>query len=172
MRAGGGCQFTFTCDGSLVARAAGPRWAQARRLAAEALAGYVHAPVGQSTHYHANYVFPSWAPRLTPTTVIGAHLFYRLPGALGQTAAFTDAYAGVEPFPRPAFTMLRRPAPRPGLAALSRATSEPYASLAYSRDFGRRADAPIAAPEETMVREEYRQSGQWRDDAPAAITGR
>ena len=38
-RAGGGCQFTFTCDGSLAAAPGGPGWARARRIAAAALAG-------------------------------------------------------------------------------------------------------------------------------------
>ncbi|HEY0325610.1 MAG TPA: cell wall hydrolase, partial [Allosphingosinicella sp.] len=100
-RPGGGCQFTFTCDGSLRFRAYGDDWARARRLAAEALAGRVHAPVGLSTFYHANYVLPAWAPRLLKTAVIGNHLFYRLPGTAGTPAAFSDRYAGVEPIARP-----------------------------------------------------------------------
>jgi spore germination cell wall hydrolase CwlJ-like protein len=64
MRRGGGCQFTFTCDGALARTPMPALWAQARRVAAEALAGRTFAPVGMSTFYHANYVFPSWAPRL------------------------------------------------------------------------------------------------------------
>ena len=173
MRVGGGCQFTFTCDGSLMMRPSGEAWARARLLAAEALAGYVHAPVGLSTHYHANYVFPSWAPRLRATAVIGAHLFYALPGRWGEANAFTDAYAGVEPFPRPAFTMLRRPRPTTGLAGLTGWT--PTASHRPRHDGAGTAAAAAreieADPAEAMVREEYRHSGQWRADAPAAITG-
>lgn len=30
-----------------------------------------------STHYHADYVKPSWSKRLTLTTVVGDHVFYR-----------------------------------------------------------------------------------------------
>ncbi|MEO7177285.1 MAG: cell wall hydrolase, partial [Allosphingosinicella sp.] len=50
LRAGGGCQFTFTCDGSLLRMPFGVDWARARRIAAEALAGYVFAPVGLATN--------------------------------------------------------------------------------------------------------------------------
>jgi spore germination cell wall hydrolase CwlJ-like protein len=76
MRAGGGCQFTFTCDGSLGRPAAGFDWAQARRIAAEALAGKVYAPVGHATHYHTHQVLPS-GPYRRKGRVIGAHNFYR-----------------------------------------------------------------------------------------------
>ncbi len=47
-----GCQFTFTCDGSLARRPSGMSWARAQRIADEALAGSVYAPVGLATHYH------------------------------------------------------------------------------------------------------------------------
>ena len=133
MRPGGGCQFTFTCDGSLMARPTGFAWIRARELAAEALAGYVHASVAQATHYHANYVSPAWAPRLRPTRVIGAHLFYGLPGRWGEAAAFADAYLGVEPLPRPSFTMLRRPRSSVGLAALTGFNPATYGSRERSR---------------------------------------
>ena len=173
MRPGGGCQFTFTCDGSLMAQPTGFAWIRARELAAEALAGYVHAAVGLSTHYHANYVLPAWAPRLRPTRVIGAHLFYGLPGRWGEAAAFADAYAGVEPLPRPSFTMLRRPRSSVGLAALTGFNTANYSPRERSRGGSAAIEAPREVdPAEAMVREEYRQSGQWRDDAPAAITGR
>ncbi|HLL58830.1 MAG TPA: cell wall hydrolase, partial [Allosphingosinicella sp.] len=47
-----GCQFSFTCDGSLARVPSIAGWARARRIAAAALAGSVYAPVGYSTHYH------------------------------------------------------------------------------------------------------------------------
>ncbi len=50
--------------------------------------------VGAATHYHANYVAPFWAPRLAKITQIGAHIFYRWPGAWGSTAAFSGRYIG------------------------------------------------------------------------------
>ena len=53
------------------------------------------------------------------------------------------------------------PRPRSGAAA-GRALRHPA-----GRALGRRATCP-----NPTIREEYRQSGQWRDDAPAALTGR
>jgi len=91
-----GCQFSFTCDGSLRRAPAARAWAEAERIAREALAGAVVSSVGTATHYHANYVAPYWAPRLTKLAQIGAHIFYRWPGAAGRTAAFTSRYAGLE----------------------------------------------------------------------------
>ena len=89
MRVGGGCQFTFTCDGSLATAPAGEAWIRARRIADEALAGRVFAPVGLATHYHAKYVYPAWAPRMIPLAAIGLHDFYRLPGENGDARIFT-----------------------------------------------------------------------------------
>jgi hypothetical protein len=92
-----GCQFTFTCDGSLARRPMAYWWDRARRVARAALAGFVYAPVGLATNYHTTYVHPTWADSLLPVTTIGAHRFYRLPGAAGLKLAFRAAYLGGEP---------------------------------------------------------------------------
>jgi len=92
-----GCQFTFTCDGSLYRRPDADGWARARKIAQAALSGAVYAPVGWATHYHANYVLPVWASTLAKTAIVGDHLFYRWAGGWGRPAAFTTAYAGHEP---------------------------------------------------------------------------
>ena len=99
MRAGGGCQFTFTCDGSLASPPSGFGWFRARRIAADALAGTVYAPVGLATNYHTHQVLPVWAFRLAKATVIGNHIFYRTPGAWGSAPAFSRRYSGREPSP-------------------------------------------------------------------------
>ena len=49
-----GCQFSFTCDGSVRRRPVRIGWAAARRRARSALAGYVDDAVGRATHYHAD----------------------------------------------------------------------------------------------------------------------
>lgn len=173
MRPGGGCQFTFTCDGSLAHRAAGRGWERARRLAAEFLSGATYAPVGLATHYHTHAVFPAWAPRLLKTNVIGAHNFYRLPGGAGTAGAFRHAYAGREPVPVPSMRLAPQLA-RPGLAA------DPLLAVFAPGPVATRGTLAAAVPEPEVeltaapstVREEYRNSGQWRADAPAAITGR
>lgn len=91
-----GCQFTFTCDGSL-ARAPDPAgWRRARLIVEQALSGIVFAPVGWATHYHANYVVPTWISSMAKSAVVGAHLFYRWNGAWGMPAVFTQGYSGRE----------------------------------------------------------------------------
>ena len=94
-----GCQFTFTCDGSLARLPAQSLWQQARKIAMEALGGKVFAPVGHSTHYHADYVLPYWADSLDKSVKIGRHIFYRLKSSLGASGAFRQRYAGIEPLP-------------------------------------------------------------------------
>ncbi|OYW40650.1 MAG: cell wall hydrolase, partial [Brevundimonas sp. 12-68-7] len=50
-----GCQFSFTCDGSLSQQPVAWAWNRARVVAERALAGHVAADVGTATHYHADY---------------------------------------------------------------------------------------------------------------------
>lgn len=97
-----GCQFTFTCDGSL-ARAPQPDlWLRAQDVARQALNGFVAKGVGSATHYHAQYVAPYWAPTLVKMKQIGAHIFYRWTGPWGEPPAFTGRYAGSEAYLSPA----------------------------------------------------------------------
>lgn len=92
-----GCQFTFTCDGSLERRPDSDGWAEARRIAAAALDGAVYSPVGWATHYHADYVVPYWAAGMAKNAIVGAHIFYRWAGDWGRPSAFTQSYARNEP---------------------------------------------------------------------------
>ena len=92
-----GCQFTFTCDGSIRRKPAEQSWNAARMVAESALAGKVEPMVGWATNYHANYVVPYWAPKLAKTAVIGTHIFYRMPGSVGQPGAFSGQSLAVEP---------------------------------------------------------------------------
>ena len=92
-----GCQFTFTCDGSLNRQPDADGWGRAMQVAAQALDGSVYAPVGWATHYHADYVVPYWASTMAKNAVVGAHLFYRWGGGWGQPAIFKRTYAGREP---------------------------------------------------------------------------
>lgn len=76
-----GCQFTFTCDGSLARPPLARTTVIALAIAESALDGTLPPTVGGATHYHANYVSPYWAPSLVKIGEIGAHIFYRLPGS-------------------------------------------------------------------------------------------
>jgi len=92
-----GCQFTFTCDGSMTRAIVPELWAQARKVASAALDGHVEKSVGYATHYHADYVAPYWQPTLVKVAVIGHHIFYRGADGWGRPTAFVGRYAGGEP---------------------------------------------------------------------------
>ncbi|MBN8808837.1 MAG: cell wall hydrolase [Sphingomonas sp.] len=87
-----GCQFSFTCDGSLARKPSLAGWIAARRIASDALAGRVERSIGLATHYHANYVVPYWAGSLDKVATIGAHIFYTMRGPLGRPLAFGAPY--------------------------------------------------------------------------------
>lgn len=95
-----GCQFSFTCNGSLRRVPSEREWSNARAIAAAALRGAVFAPVGYATHYHADYVVPYWAASLSKNSVVGRHIFYRWPAWWGTAAAFGSHYLGNEQDPR------------------------------------------------------------------------
>ncbi|MEA3051278.1 MAG: hypothetical protein QOG72_181 [Sphingomonadales bacterium] len=103
-----GCQFSFTCDGSLRARREPEAWARARQVAAGALAGSVYGPVGLATHYHASYVHPWWAASMRRAVTVGSHIFYRWRGEWGDPKSFRRPYLGAELAER------REPEPAPG----------------------------------------------------------
>ena len=92
-----GCQFTFTCDGSLDRRYSDASRAAALSRAQEALGGRVYAPVGIATHYHTDWVFPWWSPKLLKIAQVQTHLFFRWPGYWGSAPASNIAYRGGEP---------------------------------------------------------------------------
>ena len=92
-----GCQFSFTCDGALARTPIAWAWNRSQVVAERALNGHVATRVGTATHYHADYVHPWWAPTLNKLTQVGSHIFYRWKGPSGETAAFSQTYAGREP---------------------------------------------------------------------------
>ncbi len=113
------CQFSFACDGSMRRTPSRTGWATARRIAEDALAGYVFAPVGYATHYHTLAVNPAWGPKLVKAAIIGAHIFYRMPSVAGTPAAFRTTYAGGEPPPEPKTPVYKQvPLPVPSMAAI------------------------------------------------------
>ena len=92
-----GCQFTFTCDGSLRRTPSAAGWKRAREIAEAALAGYVYKPVGYATHYHTNWVVPYWSSSLVKAAQVGTHIFYRWTGGWGTPPAFRSRHPGSEP---------------------------------------------------------------------------
>lgn len=175
-----GCQFSFTCDGSLRRKPSTGGWATAMRVAREALSGDVYAPVGYATHYHTTWVNPYWAPSLDFLGTIGAHRFYRWKGAAGKPGAFSTAYVGGEPLPKPKPRSASAPPPeddpldpvalarayeeaRKKAESDAKAASAPRYTPAIEAAGG---DAQFRAeklPQSGTVRDEYANAGKWKD---------
>ena len=179
-----GCQFTFTCDGSLRRQASGRSWARAQNIAADALAGSVYEPIGHATHYHTLWVNPYWASSLDHVGTIGAHRFYRNKGARGRKDAFTQSYTGLEPGTRervtapPVFEVepVASAASSSSSAQAGYAPSVPGVSHGQSAGITSAASAvPLTGPgsvrsDQTVsaagqVRQDYAKAGQWKSDA-------
>jgi spore germination cell wall hydrolase CwlJ-like protein len=86
-----GCQFSFTCDGSMRGRVNRAAWDRAREVASAALSGAVYAGVGNATHFHTTGVAPGWRNSLVRVGQVGDHLFYRFGGRSGSREAFSYA---------------------------------------------------------------------------------
>ena len=80
-----GCQFTFTCDGSLYRAIEPYAWQRAQGIARAALSGNVYRPVGLALNYHTTAIRPYWAPSLVRQAVVGDHVFYRRPNSTEAT---------------------------------------------------------------------------------------
>lgn len=180
-----GCQFSFTCDGSLARKPNRLFWQRAEDVARSALSGYVHPQAGLATHYHTIQVNPYWAPSLTYLGTIGMHRFYRFGGRAGQPATFRFAYRGGEPVAAPharnatvqaeataavdpvavqaAFTAPVADTKANGAETASAPQLAPTPS--YSRNVVERGgDSLYRAndlPEATGIKAEYRNSGRW-----------
>jgi hypothetical protein len=166
-----GCQFSFTCDGSLARKAKGATWARARRIAGEALSGQVYAPIGHATHYHTLWVDPYWAKSLSHVGTIGAHRFYRNRGKAGEKAAFTAAYSGREPDPAVQLDLLPERAPQlaasPEIDTFASSAGEATTSVQTISAIAQSEVAPkhagVGSP-----RKAFAKSGQWKVD-PATL---
>lgn len=181
-----GCQFSFTCDGSLAKAPQRLFWQRAGDVARAALSGFVYTPIGLATHYHTIAIHPYWAPSLTHVGTIGAHRFYRFGGKAGQPGAFRFAYAGGEPLAAPHARSANAPAGEDTSLdplAVQRAFEAGFrasqvAPAATGLSPVRAAPAPVYAPEiqarggealhradklpqSGAVLPEYANSGQW-----------
>ena len=174
-----GCQFTFTCDGSLARRPMQSVYARAQSIALAALSGEVFSPVGTATHYHTHAVNPYWASSLDLIGSIGAHRFYRWKGRAGRPDAFSMTYRGGEPtaaigdrssrtappavssgagtiVPPPPAQVFDAPPRQNAPVSGTAARIEPPATAAPAA-----SPDPGILPESGNVRPEYRRSGAW-----------
>ena len=157
-----GCQFSFTCDGSMTRTPSRRGWAVAQSVALGSLAGEVYEPVGLATHYHTNYVNPYWAASLDFIGSIGAHRFYRWKGGAGKAGAFTDRYSGGEPLAAPNARRAQADEPM---------ASQPPPPSNNAIAAGAQAQVPVGSqaapatpgplPQSGRVKDEYANSGRW-----------
>jgi spore germination cell wall hydrolase CwlJ-like protein len=82
-RGGGGCQFSYVCDGRADRMRDKTAADLAGRIARAMLDGAPRVLTDGATHFHTRAVRPSWSKRFAKTAAIGAHLFYRQPGSRG-----------------------------------------------------------------------------------------
>ncbi|MDG2003148.1 MAG: cell wall hydrolase [Novosphingobium sp.] len=177
-----GCQFSFTCDGSLARKPGRLVLENAQNIARQALSGYVHAAVGLATHYHTVQIYPYWAPSLSFLGRIGAHRFYSFKGAAGRLGTFSFAYGGAEPQPVRhsrvaavetaeslydplAIQRAFEDEPQPGTSKIAQASTKPAPAPIYAQDLEQRGGESLfrgdKLPEATGIKPEYRNSGQW-----------
>ena len=74
-----GCQFSFTCDGSMETTPYGEGWTRAVQVADHVMMGFAQPVTRRATHYHTVAVDPVWNDTLVRTRKIGSHIFYRIP---------------------------------------------------------------------------------------------
>ena len=119
-----GCQFTFSCDGSLRRPPDAAGLARARRIADLALHGGTSLLAGQATHCHAISIVPVWAREMRKVAIIGHHVFYRPPSAYGgypapalSAAGTVGASAAPSNAPQTNSAGANAAGPTPGMAA-------------------------------------------------------
>lgn len=76
-RGGGGCQFSYVCDGRTDRMREKAAADLAGRIARAMLDGAPRVLTDGATHFHVRGLRPSWSKRFDKTAAIGAHLFYR-----------------------------------------------------------------------------------------------
>ncbi len=164
-----GCQFTFTCDGSLGRAPPAAAWTRAREIADAALSGFVARSVGLATYYHADWVVPYWRDTLDKVATVHSQIFYRWRGGWGRSGAFVGRPASPEQLD-PRIFALAGPAATVALpgsdADMGEASpSPPRTSLAI-------AGVPSAALMGAIVRLKDDDAGQYvLQVSPAAAPG-
>lgn len=72
------CQFSWYCDGKKDKPPEGEAWKNAQWIAYEMMNQYPGVNITDgATHYHAHYVYPTWADKFIEKGRIGDHYFYK-----------------------------------------------------------------------------------------------
>jgi hypothetical protein len=138
-----GCQFSFTCDGSMIRRRPSPAaWGRAQAVANASLHGFVFTFTGWATHYHTDWVVPNWSRSVDKIAKVRTHLFFRWLGGSGRPAAFRQAHAGSEP----GVAQMRALSPAHAELASAAEIGMNPADMATNPDAGSLGMAPPAPP--------------------------
>ena len=71
-------QFSWTKSGAKVQVKEKDAYMQAERVVEGVLSGKLKDNTNASTHFHSTRIKPKWSSRLSYTTTIGSHCFYKL----------------------------------------------------------------------------------------------
>jgi spore germination cell wall hydrolase CwlJ-like protein len=71
------CHFSWYCDGLADVPFNNKAFEESQEIAAMVLEGWTGTFLEGATHYHADYVFPTWAAHHTKIVKIDSHIFYR-----------------------------------------------------------------------------------------------
>jgi len=71
------CQFSWYCDGKKDVIANKQKYIEIHALATRLILGNIPDITDGALHYHATYVNPGWASKMTITTKIDQHIFYK-----------------------------------------------------------------------------------------------
>jgi spore germination cell wall hydrolase CwlJ-like protein len=138
--AGGGCQFSFACDGSMHRGVEADAWRRSHAVATRALSGYVMSEVGNATHFHTTAVQPGWRSNMLRIAQVGSHVFYRFGGSAGSPDAFRYA-------PKPSTGSIE--ASHPVMAGFIPANAADLVTKPYKILFKGADEAPAPKAEET-----------------------
>ena len=175
-----GCQFSFTCDGSMRRRQPGAAaWRSAQGLAMAMLGDNVDERVGLATQFHTDWGVPYWSASLDKLTEVRTHLFFRWKGYWGTRPAFRRPPATKEPvIPAlaglfPAHQLVDSEAVEEALAEASEDGLDiAQDATARSSEPGGAAPASVAPP---IIRQLAPTSGmaagRWASDALAVCKG-
>ena len=70
-------QFSWTLDGKPDRPYELTAWDEALQIAKRVMSTKPPSPIGTAKHYHASYVSPYWADKMTRVKTIGQHIFYQ-----------------------------------------------------------------------------------------------
>ena len=71
------CQYSWFCDGKSDTPKDGKAYLESTILAQNIYYGAVTDISEGATHYHADYVNPWWASKMSNVLTVGQHIFYR-----------------------------------------------------------------------------------------------